>query len=54
MFLKNRNFISIINRSKVTDYAALTKVLSVEFDCVTSNFLPSHYLVVVIRSIFEC
>ena len=27
-FLKNRNFISKIKRSKVTDYAALTKSLS--------------------------
>ena len=26
MFLKNRNFISKINRSKSTDYAALSKM----------------------------
>ena len=31
VFLKNRNIISKIKRSKVTDYAALTKVLVSKF-----------------------
>ena len=34
VFLKNRNFISKIRRSKVTDYAALTGLVSVSVHCI--------------------
>ena len=37
MFLKNRNISSKIKRSKVTDYAALTKPVSAEILCTGPN-----------------
>ena len=38
MFLKNRNISSKIKRSKVTDYAALMKILEIE----TAVIKPKH------------
>ena len=45
MFLKNRNFISKIRRSKVTDYAALIQVKSIADSAILSTCikLPSVF-----------
>ena len=47
VFLKNRNFISKIRRSKVTDYAAL------KFIVVLSSFLAKDALLITFVNILD-
>ena len=41
MFLKNRNIISKIRRSKVTDYAAFRDIMALDLG---QNFVSTQYL----------
>ena len=44
VFLKNRNFISKIRRSKVTDYAALSKTCSQKKRRKIGDITHDHYM----------